>query len=663
MEDDSSFYKKPGCGIWLFFFGMFAAFIAAFWKEIPPALFGWMNIFQFFLSDVPLDLSEETALAMFSVTLTVVAYLFILLISLFVVAQFALPVRSWQDRRKAFVRLLLYLVGWHGPAISVREGRVLSRQDETDSFAPGVALVDLSSAVVLEHQSRFIPEGNDWQEESPFQATSIGETRPFNRSGKRNGQDNLFGVRVEGPGVVFTKWGEKITTAIDLRKQIRTELNVQSFTRDGIELNNIVFAVFSLSDAPDIIQVGYVGGTEKDNIFGLTLVEDELEKTVHIKEKYELDPEDKTEIHNYVMRGIEPTQGQAEFSNQATQAMRIGKTPYPFHEQRVFRAAYAQALVQGLGPGIDTSTPWHELPQRVAVNLFRKEMEHYNFDELFKMNQPDIHPLREFKENFGRKVKFQGILSYKLIKPTENNTPNQDQDKWNATPFKEDEIGFVQSDKKRPRKIWQSSNLIRSLPRNFFASKILRDRGIKIIAVGFPEFRPARKEIKDKLIENWKARWDRDIQITEAEHALEAMRAKNRARSTTQREMTYTMSNLFSSSPHSKEALALRIFQALEEAATNPLRKNDLTPKEVLSMLQNLHRWLLIERKDLEKKSIDMQEQKENKQKHREQHRKTETGGPTSYPDGESHSMNNPHPNPDRDNPSTPDETNAPVGD
>jgi uncharacterized membrane protein YhaH (DUF805 family) len=601
MEDDSSFYKKPGCGIWLFFFGMFAAFIAAFWKEIPLALFGWMNIFQFFLSDVPLDLSEETALAMVSVTLTVVAYLFILLISLFVVAQFALPVRSWQDRRKAFVRLLLYLVGWHGPAISVREGRVLSRQDETDSFAPGVALVDLSSAVVLEQQHSSAWGTNEWAQEQMEISHNT-----YNPWKLLRGNIPPW-VRIKGPGIVFTQWGEKITTVVDLRKQIRTQLDVTSYTRDGIELNNIIFAVFSISESPDIIHVGYIGGKNKENIFGLVLDENKINNTVCIKEKYEIDPEDATEIHNYVVHGIEIEKLRLETTS--AESNQFSKTPYPFDEQRVFKAAYARALVHGLSPDIATSTAWHELPQLVAVHIFRKQIERYNFDELFKMDEPDTHPLREFKEIFGRKVRFQGILSYKLVMPNIKNDSATTQEKWNELPFQEGEIGY-QIDGKIPKKLWETSEIIFSPVRDFFASKTLRNRGIKIIAAGFPEFRPAQNAVKEKLIENWKARWERDVQIIKANHTLEAIRTKNRARSATQREMTYTLSSLFSSSAHTKEALALRILQSIEEAAASPSGKSALTPQDILNMLQNLQRWLLIGRKELERKSFEVEIQK-----------------------------------------------------
>jgi hypothetical protein len=103
-----------------------------------------------------------------------------------------------------------------------------------------------------------------------------------------------------------------------------------------------------------------------------------------------------------------------------------------------------------------------------------------------------------------------------------------------------------------------------------------------------------------KMVERWKARWDREIAFAHARQDREAMQIINSARTQTQRDSTYFLSNILRQETHSKEALALLLFQALETAATDEKGYKDFPPKEVLSMLQNLHRWLLIERQDME---------------------------------------------------------------
>jgi hypothetical protein len=62
-------------------------------------------------------------------------------------------------------------------------------------------------------------------------------------------------------------------------------------------------------------------------------------------------------------------------------------------------------------------------------------------------------------------------------------------------------------------------------------------------------------------------------------------------------ELTSTHSNFTQDKPHSKEARALRLFMALEAAATHP-EESGLTAKDISAMLQNLHRWLLLEPKE-----------------------------------------------------------------
>jgi hypothetical protein len=53
-----------------------------------------------------------------------------LLFWLAVFAQFVLPVSTLKDRQKIFDRLLLYLVGAHGPAIFIQDGVPVERREE-----------------------------------------------------------------------------------------------------------------------------------------------------------------------------------------------------------------------------------------------------------------------------------------------------------------------------------------------------------------------------------------------------------------------------------------------------------------------------------------------------------------------------------------------------
>ena len=61
-----------------------------------------------------------------------------------------------------------------------------------------------------------------------------------------------------------------------------------------------------------------------------------------------------------------------------------------------------------------------------------------------------------------------------------------------------------------------------------------------------------------------------------------------------QQEMIYTLSQIFRSTPHTDEALAMRIYQALEAAATEPIARK-LLPQDTVAMLTQLREWLTVE--------------------------------------------------------------------
>ena len=56
--------------------------------------------------------------------------------------------------------------------------------------------------------------------------------------------------------------------------------------------------------------------------------------------------------------------------------------------------------------------------------------------------------------------------------------------------------------------------------------------------------------------------------------------------------MTNYFSNIFKSDPYDNEAMALRVFQALESAAADPTTRA-LLPDETIELLLDLRRWFL----------------------------------------------------------------------
>lgn len=131
-----------------------------------------------------------------------------LLLLLTLMAQFVLPVRTWDERKKAIQRLLGYARGVRGPVTYLRNGVALEAGGERQRSGRGVLLIDHASGAVLRTKTHF--------------------------------------TRAVGPGIVFSDPDEHLAEAIDLQRQLRSALGrspqggeaiaTQAITQDGIPI-------------------------------------------------------------------------------------------------------------------------------------------------------------------------------------------------------------------------------------------------------------------------------------------------------------------------------------------------------------------------------------------------------------------------------------------
>lgn len=145
-----------------------------------------------------------------------------LLLSIALASQFVLPVTSSSERSASFLRLLSHLAGERGPVMFLREGAPVESQGERTRSGQGVLLTDHHSAAVLRTDARF--------------------------------------TRAVGPGsVVFTRRGERLAEAFDLRRQMRNvkgqppaagadaeQASSMAITRDGIPISADLLIKFAL---------------------------------------------------------------------------------------------------------------------------------------------------------------------------------------------------------------------------------------------------------------------------------------------------------------------------------------------------------------------------------------------------------------------------------
>jgi len=461
--------------------------------------------------------------------------------------QALLPVRNWNEARRLAFRLLLYILRSHGPATFIRDGKQVATPEELNREGPGVALVKFNSAIVLEER---VP--------SPSMMTPLWDFLDG---------PNPYMTRAAGPGIVFTRTRERVRGVVDLRKQFRMQPGVPAYTRDGIEIRANINCLFTIGQDPDVLLVAYVDEIAPENLQVLTIREiDDTQVSVSAFSD-ELDEADKNEIHRWVQATplsypyqtyeVKPVVTRTKGKRRQT------STSAPVYDpERVSAAVLSEARNAPDGTLVD----WTELPLQVAIQTFREHLPRVNYDELYAIDQPGPFPMLDFKRRFRLAVRNQGILSFQFIRYIRGSTIHK---------------GTY------PRK-----DLIRYPVQPLRSSKVLRQRGIKIIAAGVGDLMPAPEVYKQRL-DSWRARWDSEASTINARMELEAMRIRNHARAQAQREMLYQISEIFKQQKEypTREALALRVLQALENAATEGATRQ-LVPGQTLEWMKTLRSWL-----------------------------------------------------------------------
>ena len=487
------------------------------------------------------------------------------LFNLWFVGQFVLPVRTSEQRWKLFDRLVRYVFGMHGPAIFVKEGVQIARAEELERSLPGVALVDLASAVALEQS--WVPVSAHGAPRPMMSGRSLMRSplraaRRLMGGGRRPRAGRPYQmVRVAGPGVVFTEMGEKVRGAASLRRHFRISGSVTAATRDGFQVQAPVFVLFTLGDAPDNFRVGYYGGDGPEHLRVIKLWEKDNKKVITDGDFIEVfDELDRSEIHHFG-RFFRPTTSSPVWKE--PEPKKLTKPPYVFDEERVFSAIYSQARTQQEGQ----VEVWSELPLKVASEVFRDMLALQNYSDLYRPTEAEFPFFQTFRPKFNRYVQNLGVLTYQFVR------------RKDGRPF---EKGMT----------WDMSEIDVSPVQKLHTSKVLRDRGIKVLVAGFPELRLQHQGVSDTLVDRWSAKWQRDAQLTASEYELEAMRVRAKIKAEAQRDMIFALSEVFNMPDLSREALIWRIFQALETVADDPTTRS-LLPTETLNFLWDLRQYLL----------------------------------------------------------------------
>ena len=489
-----------------------------------------------------------------------------------VISQFVLPVQSDQERRLVFQRLLRYFFNLHGAAVSIDKGIAIADETEMQNTRPGVAFVDLCSAIAIERAWEHVETGNDlisrMRRSLPYRLVMGFITAIVKRIVKFIRQLlNLPEipkplVRIAGPGIVFTNMSEKIRGIADLRRQFRNT-DARITTRDGFEVQVPVSVVFSLGDKPEILYVTYDWDISKGSWQEVAKPADirviKLNKALNRIDGLadELDDDDKKEIHQYVQTNL-PTG-----NDHADEFVGHHNPPYHFDTDRVFAALYSKAQ-----EAIDsTPLPWTELPIHVAVEHLRNLLADEDYDSLHQLNDPSQYPLYEqVLPVFRRYMRNQGVLSYQFVLWNDN-TPFAVDDTW----VKPDIAFYERQDLKN--------------------SKVLRNRGIRVLTANFSELTPRHPGVREQMVDQWRIPWESEGKLIATQAEMEAINIVASARRIAYQEIISNLEMAYTGVAVPKDVLVLRLLKTIEQAIEDP-KSQALLPNESLSILLELQNYL-----------------------------------------------------------------------
>jgi hypothetical protein len=202
----------------------------------------------------------------------------------------------------------------------------------------------------------------------------------------------------------------------------------------------------------------------------------------------------------------------------------------------------------------------------MASSLFREIIANINYNDLFKANDPGPFPLPKYRSELRQAMRNNGLLSYRFVTTKTG-------------------------ERLKTKKVYKQSELVVTAVRPLVNSKLLRDRGIKVIASGFGDILPVNEAIYQHRLESWRAPWQSDTEIAAAKYEYEVLRIQSRARAKAQQDLAASLNSIFQRDDISQEVMAVRILETLDRVAADP-KTRQLIPPQISDLIKNTHEWI-----------------------------------------------------------------------
>lgn len=528
---------RLGCGGWIWSLLLGGFFLALFAKDILLVR-DEFKAFRIAFEQQPADalpLLDPWLRPTLFMLGSALVYLVVVVVVSRVVSGAVLPLPAGGQPWSLTWHFLGTLLGLQVPVLHVREGEISPPLVRGENGSGGIALVDACSALVLEEITH-----------KPQQAPRL---------------------RVCGPGVIFIRPKEEVRGTVSLRNQRRIAQKVLAYTSDGIEVQSDVRVVFSISQPPPVIKVAYAGEPRFTNLRVLK-VDATSGKILELSD--ELEEIDKRSIHEYAQQFLTFIDASAPLEDEDRM---VDVPPFPLDEERVIAAV----CFSGRNSADGESVPWGDLPLQVAVELFRRLMAQWRYDDLYLSPTADVFTfpeeapgtfplLQEVKPEFRRRMIYQGVVSYQFVYHR------------NGRPI----VPGLRLDRRAFR-----ISPVQPLPVVPGAGMLLRERGICVLEAAFAEVTPTDEKVLMRRLETWRTRWQHEVEAYTQNISDEVKRIREEARAAKLNNLVRVLLGHLHQQDYADEPLMRQLGQTLEDVL-EALSTRGMTSEGTTQLVQTL---------------------------------------------------------------------------
>lgn len=220
------------------------------WRDTPNIsaiefISGVIKLFLLYWNRIPVSIW----LLFIDISLFLLAFL----ISLFFFSQFALPVNNLYNRIMAYLYLLYFSIGSHGPRIKIDNGVIPKMYHRNKSHKPGVFILDTASAGLIRDDKndviRYVGPGLVFSKRDEYLISTIDlhrQTWPVPPFGPRSEAENPF-----------SSLNSEHENVIEYEARQRRRFETSGLTNDGIEIVPNIYTVSSLiyNKGTDVIDI------------------------------------------------------------------------------------------------------------------------------------------------------------------------------------------------------------------------------------------------------------------------------------------------------------------------------------------------------------------------------------------------------------------------